>query len=479
MANYGMLRIRVYLVLTSSVSPFCTFLDELSAEGLSEIPKDGYVCLKCAPYCLVYLPSDGPGIRSTVTSVEAIRNVAYHPNYRTNEILITPVVRISRRTTLTLKNPAIIELIRRIHPISDDDEQIVPMFNVNPEKFSEWKKLPIDKYEVLEDRIAFKSTRFGLFAAVIKFQYPSATNSQNPRKIAIPVVPPLNFEVNIPPQVNEEIKATLYFDSTHMCKESDPLATTSFTIEPIYFQFSEKFGVRIPIPDSHYVTVKEKQSDLEQLLELWHCSEKPNEDSDSDSEMTWTPVENAKMEIVDSIAVFDITDSGSYKVLWKPSVKLQNNQAKDLSQVWIKDQVKSIACRCQVFMSQIPNVRESSYNCSIAVLIYPFQDAYKILPNYRYSVYDSGDRPNAITLIAHNLQCSLQLNDELFHRDNKCGKKYVKSTPLSKTSTAQIEFEFDFDYKERIMSGDEFATVIISHGGQVLECKLNLLMVGI
>ena len=81
---------------------------------LPEIPKEGYTCVVQSS---VYLPQ---GINENL-SLEILTDTNLHPKLASNEIQITPVVRITcNNPSLSLEKPAIIELVKTIE-LSDKE----------------------------------------------------------------------------------------------------------------------------------------------------------------------------------------------------------------------------------------------------------------------------------------------------------------------------------------------------------------------
>ena len=78
---------------------------------LTELPKEDYVCVAQNSLCLVYLPQQV----NEKLSIETVTDERLYPRIASNEIIITPVVRITPdNASLVLEKPAIIELAKTI-----------------------------------------------------------------------------------------------------------------------------------------------------------------------------------------------------------------------------------------------------------------------------------------------------------------------------------------------------------------------------
>ena len=232
-------------------------------KSLTAVHKEGYACIAQNSLCLVYLPQE---IKETLLT-ETVTDTSIYPRIASNEIKITPVVRItSKNTSLLLKKPAIIELVKSIE-LSDKEanNKVLPLC-ANSES-SEWKELGSEcNCKVLYDRISFQVPHFSLFAVISRKPYPSSTvrvkpasadtsapnHLPTPTEILIPELP--GFKVQIPPSsVNADketdITATILYDSPTAYSDNDRsrLASSCIQLDPHGITFSKAASISIPI----------------------------------------------------------------------------------------------------------------------------------------------------------------------------------------------------------------------------------------
>ena len=364
---------------------------------LTKAPKEGYKCKAQNSLCLVYLPQE----INKKLSIETVTDTSIHPKMASNEILITPIVRItSDNMSLSLEKPVVIELAKTIE-LSDKEEnnKVIPLC-ANSESL-EWKELGSEcNCEELKDCISFQVTHFSLYAVISRKPYPSSTvrvkpvsgdipvpeHLSTPTELTIPELP--GFKVQIPPSsinANREtdITATVLYDCPAVCSkdERSRLASSCIELEPHGTTFSKKVSISIPIPD--YAEIKEKHPNAQ--LQIWHSNNKANI-GDSHTELSWTLVEHSMHQDDGGLytAVVLINDFSFLKEIWDTCV----NYFYPSTQSEIKPEVESIKARCQVFMSQEVSIH-SFLTFSIAVLYCPYERE-PVLDRYKYELAESG-----------------------------------------------------------------------------------------
>ena len=367
---------------------------------LTEAPKEGYKCKAQNSLCLVYLPQE----INKKLSIETVTDTSVHPKIASNEIFITPVVRITSDNivNLLLKKPAVIELAKTIE-LSDKEanNKVIPLC-ANSES-SEWKDLGSEcNCKVLKDRISFQVTHFSLYAIISRKHYPSGTVRVNPISADIPapehsstpielIVPELpGFKVLIPPSsVNADretdITATVLYDCPAIFSEDDHersrLALSCIELEPHGITFAEKVSISIPIPNYAEVI----KNDPNAKLQVWHT----NKCSDSLNKLNWNLVEHSiSRDREDRYVATVLTEQFS----WYMSVWDAYNWAKSLFITSTPTPHFEIKERCQVFMSPEIRLRPSQdITFSISVLFYPYKEEPEPVPcNYKYMLLDSG-----------------------------------------------------------------------------------------
>ena len=362
---------------------------------LPEIPKEGYTCVAQSSLCRVYLPQ---GINENL-SLEILADTNLHPNLASNEIQITPVVRITcDNPSLSLEKPAIIELVKTIE-LSDKEanNKVIPLC-ANSQS-SEWKEVGSEcNCNVLNDRISLEVTHFSLYAVISRKPCPSSTvkvqpsgnipapdQSSTPTELTIPELP--GFKVQIPPSsVNADreidITATVLYDSPSVCSEDDRsrLASSCIKLEPHGTTFSKEVSIFIPI--LNYAQVKENHSNAQ--LQIWHSNEANF--SDSHTELSWTFIEHSVCQDEEGrcVAIVLINHFSIFKTIWDTCTSLVT----DYFYPSPCNEVESIKARCQVFMSQEVTIK-SFLTFSIAVLYCPYERE-PVLDGYKYQLLESG-----------------------------------------------------------------------------------------
>ena len=141
------------------------------------ISKENYVCVARSSNCLVYLSKDV----NQNFSIETVTDTNIHPKIASNEIELTPIVRITPNNAMaSLNKPAIIELLKNIE-LSEKDakNQIIPLCAET--ETSKWRELGSEcNCKVHKDRISFEVMHFSLYAVISRKPYPSSTKIVKP-----------------------------------------------------------------------------------------------------------------------------------------------------------------------------------------------------------------------------------------------------------------------------------------------------------
>ena len=383
---------------------------------LPKMPKEGYVCKAYSSECLVYLPQE---IEEKLF-VETITDSNVHPKISSNEIKITPVVRITcGNPTLSLEMPAIVELAKSIELSHEERDNKLILFCASSESEG-WKELGSESNcSVFKDRISFEVTQCSLYAVISRKPHPSSKielkpsteipvphNSQSiPTDLMISALP--GFKVHFPPfSINAdketEVTATLLYDSSAVCSEANRsrLASSVIELEPHGATFSKEVSISIPIPN--YAEIKQRHPHAQ--VKILHASKHTSETL---NELDWSLVEHIITQDEENryIATVRTRHFSWYQPIW------------DLCH-WTSSQLCAplfrIKERCQVFMSQETQVKQSQdITFSISVLFYPFKEEPEPLPpNYNYMLLDSG----LLDLIVSNndaLHFEVELNGQL------------------------------------------------------------------
>ena len=391
-------------------------------------PKEGYTCIAQSTSCLVYASSR---VTESV-SIETVSKSELQPKLQANEVKLTPVVRILPQEEEFNVSPAIIELMKTVELNNQNpNHELVPLYS-SSHPF-EWKRLASHSCDMLEDRVKFKTNRFGYFTVKAKFPLPTANitvepSSSQPAQLTIQELPGFKMEVpSTSVHSKTKITATVHYDDQGLCgNQSDRSpASACVMLEPHNSQFDDKIMITMPIPNYRQIT----RDNPDIKLELWHTGSTTkgvpvNLKLADGSAITIQQDENGNY-----LATAYVTHFSGFLYRWSAAIV-------DYALNFF---VQNIRSRCQVFMSREAK-RSSCITFEIAVLLYPFQDPCSSLPNYPYMLYDS---VIPVTLMKGDLACEIEINKFLLEeyqssRNQKC---YTKSCWLSRDFTRRLEFD--------------------------------------
>jgi hypothetical protein len=351
----------------------------LFLDMMMPISKENYVCVAQSSNCLVYLSNEDVNRKF---SIQTVTDASIHYKIASNEIELTPVVRITPdNKMLSPEKPAIIELLKNIK-LSEKEakNEIIPL--CADSDTSEWTELGLEcDCKVREDRVSFRVTHFSLYAVISRKPFPSSTKIVKP-SADIPALTELTisefpgFKVQIPPcSINAdrdvELTATMLYDSPVVCSEEDRscLASSCIGLEPHGTTFSNNVSISIPIPK--YAEVMDNNPNAQ--LQVWQ--------SDVTESKQWSLVDHCldKGEDGRYIATVETSRFSKFKAKFKNII----SRLKGLFRTSF-----NIEARCQVFMSQ-ETVVKSQLMFGIAVLYYPHKDEPDSMPNYKHMLADS------------------------------------------------------------------------------------------
>jgi hypothetical protein len=345
------------------------------------ISKENYACVAQSSNCLVYLSK----YVNNKFSIETVTDSNVHSKIASNEVQLTPVVRITPDNMMvSLEKPAIVELLKDVE-LSEKEakNEIIPL--CADSGTSEWKELGSEyNCKVHKDRISFEVTHFSLYAVLSRKPFPSSTKIVKPpadsdipapTELAITELP--GFKVQIPPcSVNADrdikITATMLYDSPAVCTEEDRscLASSCIGLEPHGITFSKDVSIFIPIPE--YAEVMENNPNAQ--LQVWH--------SDVTANKQWNLVDHCLCKDEDGryIAIIEINHFSTFMAKFKDLIfRLRSPFNSSFN----------IEARCQVFMSQ-EMVIKSQLMFGIVVLFSPHTNKSNSMPqNYKHVLADS------------------------------------------------------------------------------------------
>lgn len=366
----------------------------------SKLPE-GYVESGKSQLCQVYLPED---CRAEL-EINEVRDLSLHPQLKDNELLITPVVRITPHGLRFGGNPAIIVLPHcTLNRLSQPVNLVALCSDTMQYQTPEWTNLESEgdyhplQCEIFEDCVMFATFHFSLFAIVACFPYPSSSVEVGPGVGGILLVPELpSFSVRVPTDSirpssgSIHIRGTVYYcDKSYRASDRLAPASACIGVEPHGLEFFNAVQISVPIPD--YTAIKLHFPDAK--LELW-CSEALHDHADIPTD--WKQVDEIcfhteKVEGEDTEVATFVTDHFSwYEVLWtlcsSPLQMLGLGAASVYNQLACRS--RYIAVRFQAFMSR-PSGTPSSFG--LVVTVYKFGEPLSTPSNYPLLVADSGSK---------------------------------------------------------------------------------------
>ena len=387
-------------------SPYQRVLSTSSCSSLSDIHHDldlqwptfhsdtlpkGYTQVASGSLCQVYLPEEcGESVH-----IEIVKDLSLHPQVHSNELLITPVVRITPHGMMfPMDKPAIVALSHCARPRSQGQEEMVPLCSdTGLYEPPTWTRLESDhRCEVFHDCVTFSTTHFSLFAVVSVLPYPFAKAEINPDEGGILTVPELpGFELYIPPgsiDIPVTLQATVYY-ANHTESDIDgnlSLATACVGLEPHGMEFTTPVCVSIPVPD--FASIKASFQDAQ--LQLW-CSPYINEHT-----FHWEHVSNTNISVQEGIelnghvATFQVNHFSFFELLWTICRDTLQRLGYGASFVYnqLPSRTRYVSVRCQVFMSHPLN----DLTFGILVAVYKFGDPLTELSNYKWKLADTGNK---------------------------------------------------------------------------------------
>ena len=426
--------------------------------------------------CHVYLPE---GCTDQV-NIEIVKDLSLHPPVRPNELLITPVVRITPHgLSFDGDTPAIVVLSHCTRP-SACRHGLVPLCSsTNLCQPPYWTRVVESSNdgaagcEMFQDCIVFATTHFSLFAVLSVVPYPTVMAELDPHVGGVLSIPDLpGFHVSIPPDSMDSrtlVQATVYYaDRPCHNHEDSPLALASacFGLEPHGMEFRKPIKITIPIPDLDVIQTAFHDN---AMLKLWH-SPFITEDT-----FHWEPIENSPISIDGQTATFSVTHFSFFKLLWAlcRDALLRLGYGASFVYSQLSSRARYVSVRCQVFMSvPLPDL-----TFGLLVIVYKFGEPLKELSNYKWAMADTGDKH----VFLRTGDISLTLSG-YFEPRGEFGE-----TSLSRCAVVDftgedfcLRFEFALRLKELqlpLLDHQLIGKLCVSHNDGVTPIELNLIKV--
>ena len=366
---------------------------------------DGYNEAVHSRLCQIYLP-DGCDIQ---IAIKIVKDISLHPKVKWNELLITPVVRISPHgAKFSDSKPAIIVLNHCTKPSTTSSINILPLCSsTRLDQCPHWKQVSTETSpSIFQDCVMFTTTHFSLFAVVASVSYPTKSIVISPNDENLLVIQELpGFRIQIPQysvSIPMIINATAYYSDPPYAIEAlqaSP-ASTCIGVEPHGIQFETPVVVSMPIP--HFNEIKEKLPNAN--LQLYYSS---NGETEGNS-FKWEPFQDQHYELSTendtTIATFETIHFSLFEFIWTVGQDALNKIGLGASNAYkyLTGRKQFISVRWQAFMT--PPLSNLSFG--LAVCVYKFGEPLKELSNYPWLVGDSG--PKRVYLRIGELKVSLQ-----------------------------------------------------------------------
>ena len=426
--------------------------------------------------CHIYLPE---GCRDRV-SVEIVKDLSLHPPVRPNELLITPVVRITPHgLTFANDTPAIVVLSHCTGP-SACHQRLVPLCSstdlCQPPRWTRVTETSGPRAagcEIFQDCVMFPTTHFSLFAVLSVMPYPTAITQIEPSLGGILSIPDLpGFQVSIPPDSMDlptSVQATVYYaDRPYHNHQDSPfaLASACFGLEPHGMEFRKPIKITIPIPDFNSIQTAFNDS---ASLQLWHSPFIP-EDA-----FYWEPIENAPISIHGQTATFSVTHFSFFKLLWALCRDTLQRLGYGASLVYsqLSSRTRYVSVRCQVFMSvPLPDM-----TFGLLVMVYKFGDPLKELSNYKWPLADTGDKH----VFLRTGEISLTLSGH-FEPRGEFGETSLSRCAVIDFTGEDFCLRFEFALRLRelqlpLLDHQVIGKLCVGHNDGVTPIELNLIKV--
>ena len=348
--------------------------------------------------CQVYLPEN----YSEEIEVTIVKDLSMYPILRENELLVTPVVRITPHGLKFGSEPAMIVLPHCSRRSGSNLARYVPICsNTSNSQAPDWVQLDSCTNCIIDDEhVLFSTFHFSLFAVIFILSYPSSSMILHPHMGGTLLVPELpGFQLHVPnnsvSHLNKEvtISSTVHFcDKTYNASDIYAPASACIKLEPHGLQFNFPVEVTVPIPDypaisHHFPGAK---------LELWTSA---NTACHNDIPRRWELMNEVDILVEDlgsneyKFARFKIDHFSWYEILYKICASSLQTLGLGASYVYsqLPSRMRYIFVRYQAFVS---NPHDLTFGLLVA--IFKFGDPLTGLSNYPLLVADSGTKRVAL-----------------------------------------------------------------------------------
>ncbi len=415
-----------------------------------EWPLFGHGCLpagyseavQLSNLCQVYLP-DGCDFE---IMIDTVKDLSLYPKVSSNELLISPVVRISPHgIKFPQDKSAIIVLSHCTKPMDTAQQQrIVPLCSdTGMNLYPNWTELSLSATpKMFKDCVMFTTTHFSLFAVLASIPYPSKSIVALPNEynlLEIQEIEGLRIEF-LPNSVASptRVDATVYYTDLPYAIANSELspATACLGVEPHGLLFNRPVRVSVPVP--HFTKIK--QLFPAASIQLYHA---PHNNT-GNGQLKWKLAENQYYEIaaVNGVTVisFKTAHFSLFDFVWNISVDTLQKFGLGASYVYkhlTGRRARSVSVKWQAFMT--PPLRDLSFG--LALCVHKFGEPLKGLSNYPWLV---GEDSKGVSLQVGELGISLQGH---FTANQEVGESLDRTTTVVDFTGEDFVVRFDFALK--------------------------------
>ncbi len=437
---------------TSSCGSASSFSDVDSINSVEDWPPfeedslpNGYTqAVKLSSLCQVYLPE---GYDCEI-SIETVKDLSFHPQSSTNNLIISPVIRISPHgVQFPAEQPAIIVLGHCTQPPDSPHHQlrVTPLCSdTGPTDLPHWTELSTSETpQIFNDRVLFTTTHFSLFTVMAAvFSYPSQSILVSPNEYNLLEVQEIEgLKIEFPPSSvhsPSHISATAYFTDSSFTPVGPELspATVCIGVEPHGLQFDLPVRVSLPLP--HYTDIKHLLPNA--TLQLYHASHH----NTYNGQIKWELVENKQYTINTQNGVtvisFETNHFSLFDFVWNVGQATLSKFGLGASYVYRhliqSDQAATLSVQWQAFMT--PPLRDLSFG--LALCVYKFGEPLKGLSNFPWLVSEG----KGVSLRIGELEISLQGH---FVANQDVSETLDRTTSVVNFTGEDFSVRFDFALK--------------------------------
>ena len=406
----------------------------------TDLPHDYKEVSSSCNLCKLYLST--PAEISAHIQIEEIKDHSLYPRLASNELLVTPVVRVSPHGMRFNRDRSAVLLLHHCLKSggAPGEEFTVMCSNTDCGELPQWERLEEETCDMFQNQVKFSTSHFSLFAVISTFPYHSAQvviSSNKGGSLALPNDCP-GFKVTLPigcvaGREETVITAKVYYaDLPHPSSGQGnpdlPLASPIVGLEPHGLHFSQPVEVTLPVPDYAAITAALPQASLQ----LWTA---PFDG------LSWNHMDDTQLTVNHNgdvyTASFSLRHFSFFELLWNTCKDTLVRLQYGAGVLYQSMRTRYVGVRCQVFMT--PPQQDLSF--ALLVVVYKFGDL-KELGNYPWMLADSGER--SVFLKTGELEATL--NGSFLPRE-ECGEYSLSQSRTLEYTGQDFSLRFAFSLK--------------------------------